>query len=330
MIIDFHAHYLAREHLNMHARTPEGRIIGATMQGQGKDAVMETNGVSLGSSCRPEEFHNLDARLDLMGRSGVDMEVLSPPPFMFFMQVAASEATRLIREQNEAIAAVVQQYPNAFRGLGIVPLQDVDIAVSEVTCLMDTLGLIGIEILTHITGENLDLPVLDPLWQVLDERSAVVLIHPDNALGTTRFNRYYLWNLLANPVETTLALASLAFGGIFERFPHIRFIAAHGAGAVPFLIGRWEHGATIRPELAHLSSSPLDLLRHIYVDSIVHGPLELQYLVKLLGAERIVLGSDIPFDMGTKDPDSLFGASLSEHVRQHILAGHHDLIVARK
>lgn len=330
MIIDFHAHYLAREHLNMHARTQEGRIVGATMHGQGNDAIIETNGVPLGSSCRPEEFHNLDARLELMERGGVDMEVLSPPPFMFFTQLAATEATRLIREQNEAIAAVVQQYPYAFRGLGIVPLQDADVAASEVAYLMDTLGLIGIEILTHIAGENLDQPALDPLWQALDERAAVVLIHPDNALATARFNRYYLWNLLGNPVETALAIASLAFGGIFERFPHIRFIAAHGAGAVPFLIGRWEHGASIRPELAHLRSSPLDLLRHIYVDSIVHGPQELQYLVKLLGAERIVLGSDMPFDMGVREPASLFGASLSEHARQGILANHHDLIAARK
>jgi aminocarboxymuconate-semialdehyde decarboxylase len=329
MIIDFHTHYLAREHLDMHTRTPEGRIIGATMSGQGKDAIMETNGIILGSSCTPEEFHNLDARLELMEQSGVDMEVLSPPPFMFFMQIAGAEAARLTREQNEAIAAVARQYPKSFRGLGIVPLQDTSIAVKEVTYLMDTLGLIGIEILTHIAGKNLDQPDLDPLWQALDEREAVVLIHPDNGLTTERLKPYHLWNLLGNPVETALALASLAFSGIFDRFPRIRFIAAHGGGVAPFLVGRWERGAAVRPELAHLRTSPLDLLRHIYVDSIVHGPQELQYLIDILGADRIVLGSDTPFDMGTREPVSLFGALLPDDVRQRILAHHQDLVAPR-
>jgi aminocarboxymuconate-semialdehyde decarboxylase len=329
MIIDFHAHYLAREHLDMHTRTPEGRIVGATMRGQGKDAIIETNGIPLGSSCTPEEFYNLDARLELMEHSGVDMEVLSPPPFMFFTQIAGTEVTRLTREQNEAIAAVVQHYPNSFRGLGIAPLQDANIAVQEVAYLMDTLGLIGIEILTHIAGMNLDHPALDPLWQALDEREAVVLIHPDNGLAAERLKRYHLWNLLGNPVETALAVASLAFSGIFDRFPRIRFIAAHGGGVAPFLIGRWERGAAVRPELVHLRASPRDLLRHIYVDSIVHGPQELHYLVEILGADRIVLGSDTPFDMGTREPVSLFGASLTEDVRQHIFAHHQDLVAPR-
>ena len=326
MIIDFHAHYLAREHLHMHTRTPEGRIVGATVHRQGKDTIMEANGIPLGSSCKPEEFHNLAARLELMERSSVDTEVLSPPPFMFFAQLPGTEAAQLTREQNEAIATVVQQYPTSFRGLGIVPLQDADIAAGEVAYLMDTLGLIGIEILTHVAGKDLDLPGLDPLWRALDERAAVVLIHPDNGLETERLKRYYLWNLLGNPVETALALASLAFGGIFDRFPRIRFIAAHGGGVVPFIIGRWQRGAAVRPELAHLRLSPLDLLRHIYVDSIVHGPQELQYLIEIMGADRIVLGSDIPFDMGTNEPVSLFGASLTDDVRQHILANHQDLL----
>ena len=141
---------------------------------------------------------------------------------------------------------------------------------------------------------------------------------------------FVLWfgmapNLLGNPVETALALASLAFGGVFDRFPHIRFIALHGGGIAPFIVGRWQRGASVRPELAHLSASPLDLLRHTYVDSIVHGSEELLYLIEMLGAEHIVLGSDFPFDMGVRDPIALFGASLSENVDQQILARPPDL-----
>jgi len=217
----------------------------------------------------------------------------------------------------------------ACRGFGVAPLQEADLAVPEIAYVMDKLGLIGIEILTHIMGKNLDHPDLEPVWQALDERHAVVLIHPDKVLGAERLTQYYLWNLLSNPVETAQALASLAFGGVFDRFPHIRFIAAHGGGAAPFLVGRWERGATVRPELAHLRTSPPDLLRHVYVDSIVHGSQQLRYLIEMLGAERIVLGSDFPFDMGTREPVALFGTPLDDDERQLILVGHQDLIASR-
>ncbi len=328
MVIDFHAHYLAREHQQMHAKTLDGRIVGSNLRGQGKDAVMETNGIPLGTSCKPEDFCDLAARLEFMSATGVDVEVLSPPPFMSFTDIAGPEAAKLVREQNEAIAEVVRQYPASFRGLGVAPVQDAESAVTEIAYLMDTLKLAGVEILTQIAGKNLDAPELEPIWQALDVRSALVFLHPLDVLGAERLTRYYLRNLLGNPAETAVALASLMFGGVLERFPHIRFLAAHGGGVAPFVIGRWEHGAQVRPELAHLSASPLTLLRQTYVDSLVHGAPELRYLIEIMGADRIVLGSDTPFDMGTRDPAALFGATLPDDVRQRILAGHEDLLEA--
>lgn len=326
MVIDFHAHYLADEHLHMHVRTPDGRVVGARLHGQGNAASLEANGVPLGSSCRPEELHNLALRLELMEKCGVDMQVLSPPPFMSFVDIAGADAAILVREQNEAIAAAIKLYPGSFRGLGIAPWQEVDIAVKEIAYALDVLALTGVEIMTQISGKNLDHPSLDEIWQALDVRNAVVLLHPYQVLGAERLSSYYLWNLLGNPVETTLALACLAFGGVFERFPHIRFVAAHGGGVAPFVVGRWERAAAVRPELAHLRSSPLALLRSSYADTIVHGPQELLYLVEMLGAERVVLGTDFPFDMGTTEPVALFGSSLDNIQRQHILAGHQSLL----
>jgi len=325
MIVDFHAHYLGQEHLNMHARTPAGLTLGSSFHGQGKNAVLEANGRGLGHACEPEDFYDLSRRLELMAESGVDMEVLSPPPYMSFTALPAPEAARLIREQNEAIAEVVHLHPDHFRGLGMAPFQDAATAVPEIVYLMDKLGLLGVEVNTHIAGKNLDSDDLDPIWQALDDRQAVVFIHPIDILGAERMSRYYLTNLLGNPVETALAVASLAFGGVFTRFPRIRFLAAHGGGVAPFVVGRWEHGARVRPELSMIAESPLALLRHIYVDSIVHGAAELLYLIDILGAERIVLGSDTPFDMGTREPTSLFGAVLPAHTRQCILANHQDL-----
>jgi aminocarboxymuconate-semialdehyde decarboxylase len=326
MVIDFHTHYLAYEHLQMHVKTPEGRVLGASLHGEGKNAILEANGVPMGSACNPEEFYNLPLRLELMEKSGVDMQVISPPPFMTFAEIEGTRAARLAREQNEAIAAVVQQYPTSFRGLAIAPWQDTDSAIKEIAYALDTLGLAGVEMVTQIAGKNLDHPSLDAIWQALDARNAVVLLHPYQVLGAERLTHYYLWNLLGNPVETALALACLAFGGVFERFPHIRFIAAHGGGVAPFVIGRWERAAVVRPELVHLRSSPLELLRYSYADTIVHGPQELLYLVEMLGAERVVLGTDFPFDMGTTEPVALFGAPLDNDVRQRILTGHQSLL----
>jgi aminocarboxymuconate-semialdehyde decarboxylase len=328
MIIDFHAHYLAREHLQMHAKTPDGRMVGSCLREAGKDVVMETNGIPLGSSCKPEDFYDLAARLEFMSATGVDIEVLSPPPFMSFTDIAGPEAATLVREQNEAIAEVVRQYPASFRGLGMAPVQDAESAVREIAHLMDSLKLAGVEILTHFAGKNLDSPDLDPVWQALDARHAVVFIHPLDVLGAERLTQYYLRNLLGNPAETAVALASLMFGGVFERFPHIRFIAAHGGGVAPYVIGRWQHAAQVRPELAHLPDSPLTLLRHTYVDSLVHGAPELRYLIEILGKDRIVLGSDTPFDMGTREPADLFGATLPDELRKNILAGHQDLLTS--
>nr|BBH93226.1 amidohydrolase [Thermogemmatispora argillosa] len=326
MIIDFHAHYLAREHLQMHARAPDGRMLGCRWRGQGTDAVLETGGVPLGSACRPEDFYDLDARLELLATAGVDLQVLSPPPFMAFYELPGAEAAPLLREQNEAIATVVRRYPDSFHGLGLAPLQDPARAVEEIAYLMDQLQLAGIEMLTRVNDWNLDAPELEPVWQALDARRALVFIHPLEVLGAERLTRYYLRNLLGNPAETAFALASLLFGGVVERYPQIRFLAAHGGGVAPFVIGRWQHGARVRPELAHLRASPLTLLRRIYVDSLVHDGEALRYLVSVLGAERVVLGSDLPFDMGTRTPVALFGAELAPPERLQILSGHADLL----
>src|SRR5260370_4987917 len=206
MIIDFHTHYLAREHLQMHAKTPDGRIVGSSIRGQGKDAIMETNGIPLGTSCKPEDFYDLAARLEFMAAPEVDVEVLSPSPFMSFTEIPCSEAVKLVREQNEAVAEVVRLYPVSFRGLGVAPVQDAESAVTEIAYLMDTLRLAGVEILTQIAGKNLDSSDLHPVCQELYARRALLLIHPLDVLRAERLTQYYLRKLLANPVETASPL----------------------------------------------------------------------------------------------------------------------------
>jgi aminocarboxymuconate-semialdehyde decarboxylase len=326
MVIDFHAHYLAPEHLTMQATTPEGRVVGSGLRGSGSTAMLEANGFPMGSAATPEGYSNLDLRLEQMAAMGIDMQVLSPPTYMMFLEIAARDAARLDREQNEAIAEAVRRHPTALAGLGVIPYQDAEVAVREIAHLMDELGLLGVQIPTQVTGWNLDDPQLDPVWQALNARDALVFVHPNEVLGRERLDRYYLWNLIGNPTETAVALASLMFGGVIERFPRIRFLAAHGGGSAPYLLGRWEHAARIRPDLAHLSATPRELFKRVYVDSVVHGPGELRYLIEVIGAERILLGTDVPFDMGVADPVALYGANLPGDAVERIRRGHQELV----
>jgi aminocarboxymuconate-semialdehyde decarboxylase len=326
VVIDFHAHYLAPEHLTMRAITPDGRVVGSGLRGSGSAAMLEANGFPMGTATTPEGYSDVDLRLERMAAAGIDVQVLSSPTYMMFLDIVARDAARLDREQNEAIAAVVRRHPCAFVGLGSLPYQDPEIAVQEIAHLMDELGLLGVQIPTHVNGRNLDDPHFEPVWAALNARDALVFIHPNEVLGRERLDRYYLWNLIGNPTETAVALASLMFGGVIERYPRIRFIAAHGGGATPYLLGRWEHAARVRPDLAHLSATPRELFRSVYVDTIVHGPGELRYLVEAIGADRILLGTDTPFDMGVTDPVALFDADLPKETVDRILGGHQELL----
>jgi aminocarboxymuconate-semialdehyde decarboxylase len=326
MVIDFHAHYLASEHLTMQATTPEGRVVGSGVRGSGNTATLEANGFPMGTAATPGGYSDIELRLERMAAAGIDMQVLSPPTYMMFLELAARDAARLDREQNEAIAAVVRRHPTAFAGLGGVPYQDSVVAVQEIAHLMDELGLLGVQVPTQVNGWNLDDPELEPVWAALNARDALVFIHPNEVLGRERLDRYYLWNLIGNPTETAIALASLMFGGVIERYPRIRFVAAHGGGSASYLLGRWEHAARVRPDLAHLSATPRELFNRVYVDSIVHGPGELSYLIDVIGVERILLGTDAPFDMGVSDPVALYGANLPGDAVEQILRGHQELV----
>jgi aminocarboxymuconate-semialdehyde decarboxylase len=181
-------------------------------------------------------------------------------------------------------------------------MQDPERAVAELRRAMGQLGLRGAQIGSHVEGRNLDDPALEPLWAAADELGAFILVHPQKIAGGDRLKSFYLKNLIGNPLDTTIAAASLVFGGVLERHPNLKFCFAHGGGFMPYQVGRMNHGWSVRPEgKVNLKHKPEDSIRRLYFDCILHSEPALRYLVETFGADHVLLGSDYPFDMGMLD-----------------------------
>lgn len=257
-------------------------------------------------------------------RDGVDVQVLSAIPVMFSYWAEPSRGLELARRLNDHVAGVQEARPERFVGLGTVPMQDSGLAIGELTRCMRELGLAGVEIGSNVNGANLDSPELFPFFEAAQELGAAVFVHPWEMVGRERMSRYWLPWLVGMPAETSLAICSLIFGGVLERLPNLRIAFAHGGGAFPGTFGRIAHGFEARPDLVAADNAvpPAEYLRRIYVDSLVHDPLALRYLVDRMGAERIALGSDYPFPLGEAHPGELIAASgFSDATRARLLHG---------
>lgn len=245
-----------------------------------------------------------DVRLEQCSMGGVDVQVLSTVPAMFSYWAQPEHAVDLARLLNDHLAEVVRAHPRRFIGLGTLPMQSTELAIRELERCRRSLGFPGVQIGTNVRGRNLDSPELFPLFEAAQELDAAVFVHPWETLGRERTDKYCLTWLVGMPAETSLAICSLIFGGVLERLPRLRIAFAHGGGAFPGTIGRIARGFVARPDLCAIDNpvAPRQYLRRIYVDSLVHDPLALEYLVRTLGADRIALGSDYPFPLGEPLP----------------------------
>jgi len=254
----------------------------------------------------------------------VNVQVLSVIPVMFHYWAPGEHAMETSRFQNDFIAEVVSRHPDRFIGLGTVPLQDPQLAIEEMERCVKELGLPGIEIGSHMNDWNLNAPELFPFFEAAAEMGAALFVHPWDMMGKDEMKKYWLPWLVGMPAETSRAICSMIFGGVFERLPALKVAFAHGGGSFPSTIGRIEHGFRVRPDLVAIDNpqNPRKYLKRFYLDSLVHDADMLDYLVQLFGADRIALGTDYPFPLGELEPGKLIESTqYDQAVKERLLSG---------
>lgn len=246
-------------------------------------------------------------RMKEMEETGVDMQVLSTIPVLFNYWAKAQDGNDTSRFFNDHIADTVSRKPKRFIGIGTVPMQDVDLAIREMERCVKELKMPGLEIGTNINGENLSEKKFLPFFEAAEQLNCALFVHPWDMMGEDQMQRYWLPWLVGMPAETSRAICSMIFGGVFSRFPKLRVAFAHGGGSFPFTIGRIEHGFDVRPDLVAIDNdqSPRASIGKFWVDSLVHDRNAMNFLIDTMGEDHICLGSDYPFPLGEHAPGKL-------------------------
>jgi len=237
---------------------------------------------------------------------GVDVQVLSTVPVMFSYWAKAQDGLETAKFLNDGIAEIVERFPKRFVGLGTVPMQNTTLAVQELERCKQ-IGLVGVQIGTNVNQLNLSEPQFFDFFKACEESGMAVFVHPWEMMGEADMQKYWLPWLVGMPAETSRAICSLIFSGVLERLPNLRVCFAHGGGSFPATIGRIEHGFEMRPDLVAVDNphNPRNYLGKFWLDSLVHEPAMLDYLIKLVGAEKVVLGTDYPFPLGEIEPGKM-------------------------
>jgi len=273
---------------------------------------------------REIEHNSWDAnvRLKEMDATEVTMQVLSTIPVLFNYFAKPEHCLETSRFFNDHIAQCVEQHPNRFIGIGTVPMQDVDTAIKEMERCVKELKMPGIEIGSNINNKNLSDPSFEPFWQAAVQLNCCIFVHPWEMMGEKDMSRYWLPWLVGMPAETSRAICSMLFGGVFERHPGLRVAFAHGGGSFPFTIGRIEHGFKVRPDLCAIDNNvnPRNYLGRFWLDALVHDAKALDYIIDVMGHDKICMGSDYPFPLGEHEPGKLIESmSYSKELKEQLL-----------
>ena len=246
---------------------------------------------------------SVEQRIADMDHMGIDIQAVSPAPRQTYYGADPDLGLQTARILNDEIAEMCGRYPDRFTGLGTVPLQAPELAVAELDRLHKSLGFRGIEIMTHVAGQDLSEPQFRKIWARVEELGLLVFMHPDGFTEARRFKDHYFANVIGNPLDSTVAVHHLIFGGVLQDHPNLKIVVAHGGGYLPAYSGRIDHAASARPDCCeHLRHMPTTYLKRLYFDALVYTEHQLQHLVGEYGADHILVGTDYPADMGEVDP----------------------------
>ena len=321
LAVDVHCHVLTLEVEALVSSDPEKQAeTNAQLRMYGAESVEYNR--KLFASLIPQ-LTDINERLRQMDAMGVDVQVISPSPNQYYYWANIDLAKQIVAAQNERIGSVCAAHRDRLRGLGNVALQHPELSVEQLADCVRKFGLRGVEISSAVNGLELSDERFDRFWSKAEELGCLVFIYP---LGTSlgeRVNRHYLGNIIGQPIETTIALSHLIFGGVLDRYPGLRICAAHGGGYLPSYIGRSDHGFDVRPEAGKIKHKPSEYLKRIYFDSLVYTAEGLRHLIEEVGVTQIMLGTDYPFDMGAYDPHNYIAAvpGLTEQERELVLGG---------
>lgn len=314
LVVDIHAH------LNVAAA--EARIRqdmpqlprGLPFSCPASDAVNGRMFAQIGS-----RLNGVTERIEDMDRLGVDVQAISPNPGQYYYFAAPELGRELSVMINDAIAEACASVPDRLVGIGTVPLQDTQMAIAEMRRAVNDCGLRGIEIGTNIGGRDLSDPALRPFFAAAEDLGVLLFMHPLGFTQGERLSDHYLNNLIGNPLESTIALSHLIFGGVLDAHPGLKICVAHGGGYLPAYAGRMDHAFRAREDCRqHIAREPSSYLRHLWFDSLVFDRSQLDYLVATYGADHVCMGSDYPFDMAEPDPVG-FLDQLHEDARAKVL-----------
>jgi aminocarboxymuconate-semialdehyde decarboxylase len=248
--------------------------------------------------------------VETMDAMRIDVMAINLAPFQMGYTLDTPTGISIAGTANEALADVVDRYPDRFVALGTLPMQDVSAAIGELERMMADRRMRGVQLLSNVGGAYLGEERFRPVWQAIADLDAAVFVHPGNMIGADRLAAYFLANTIGNPVESARCIADVIFSGLLDDLPDLRICFAHGGGAAPSLLGRWDRAHAVRPAAkGRIERPPSDYFRMLYFDHITHSAGGLRFLVDLVSAERVMLGTDYPFDMGPDAPVDDIGSN---------------------
>ena len=317
-VIDIHCHLSipAADALIRPHQPPPGAVTINSFSSPASDEVNRRQFAGIG-----RKLGSIDDRLADMDALGIDIQAISPSPGQYYYWAEPGLGLEAARLVNDGMAEAVARHPDRFVGMGTVPLQSPELAVAELKRLTGDLGLRGVEISSNVNGRELAEPEFRAFFAAAEELGVLVFMHPLGFTHGQRLSEHYFNNLIGNPLESTLAVAHLIFGGVLDAYPGLKLCIAHGGGYLPSYFGRMDHAFRAREDCRqHIHREPSSYLRQLYFDTLVFDPRQLEFLVQTWGADHLLLGTDYPFDMSEPDPVG-FHAHLSESDREKILGG---------